>query len=254
MMSAALHTIAANSSRAAVIWLLLVLLSLAALVGLALPHGVRRPRQISAWLTESARHQRLAEERKAAEAAEQIRYAEEITVAAQRAAATAERHREECQLAQAGVDAAWQAYQDADEALTRARRAAAFTTSDGGLDAADREQALRRLAQAAYRRGDLSNDQLLDALTHRNGWEAGLHPIEQELKLARAAVQHRFGAYQRALEVEQDAWRAADIATASVNSLRREVTVAVTLADAARSALAPGERTGQRRHRVAAAA
>jgi hypothetical protein len=250
MMSAALHSIASNARPAAVIWLLLVLLSIAALAGLALPHGVRRPRHISAWLAQNARSKRLAEERKAAEATESIRYAEEITVAALGAAATAERRREECQRAQSGVDAAWQAYQDADESLARARRAAAFVTSDEELGAADRARALRRSAQAAYRRGDLSNDQLLDALTHRNGWDAGLHPVEQELKLARAAVRHRFAAYQRALAVEQDAWRAADVAAASVNSLRHEVTAAETLAESARSALAPSERTAQRRPRV----
>jgi hypothetical protein len=254
MMSAALQTIVSNGSRAAVIWLLLVLLSIAALAGLALPDGVRRPRQISAWLAENARSKRLAEERKAAAAAESIRYADEITVAARGAAATAERRREECQQAQAGVETAWQAYQDADEALARARRAAAFATSEGEPAEADRVQALRRSAQSAYRRGDLSDTQLLDALTHRNGWDAGRQPVEQELMLARAAVRHRFAAYQRALEVEQEAWRAADIATASVHSLRHEVTVAATLADSARSALAPGERTNRRGHRVAATA
>jgi hypothetical protein len=252
MMSTALHSIVAGGSRAAVIWLLLVVLSIVALVGLALPNGVRRPRQISAWLAENAHRKREAEEQKTAAAAQSIRYAEEIAVAARGAATTAERRRDECQQAQAGVDKAWQAYQDADEVLTRTRQAAAFGTPEA-VDEAHRIQSLRRSAQAAYRRGDLSDTQLLDSLTHRNGWDAGRHPVEQELMLARAAVRHRFAAYQRALEVEQEAWRAADIAAASVHSLRKEVTVAATLAESARSVLTPSERTGQRRHRVAAA-
>jgi hypothetical protein len=89
-------------------------------------------------------------------------------------------------------------------------------------------------------------------LTHRNGWDATLHPVEQELALARAAVAHRFAAYRDALDAEQEAWRASDVATAAVRSLRQEVTVAATLADTARAALSPSERTADRRHRVPA--
>jgi hypothetical protein len=254
MMSAALQVLVTNGSRAAIIWLLLVLFAVIALAGLALPRGVRRPSQVSAWLAESGQRKRAAEELKTAEAAESIRYAEEITVAAQGAAATAERRREDCQQAQAAVEGAWQAYQAADADLARARRAAAYGTPAGAPGDAGREQSLRRSAQAAYRRGDLSDTQLLDALTHRNGWNADRHPVEQELMLARAAVKHRFAAYQRMLEAEQDAWRAADIATAAVHSLRQEVTVAATQADSARSAMAASERTGPRRPRVPATA
>lgn len=236
---------------AAAIWATLILLALIALAGLALPRGVRRPRQISAWLADSAARKRAEAERKVAEAAEAIRYAEEIAVAARGAANTAERRREVCQEAQARTQDAWQAYQDADAALTRARRAAAYAAPSGrGSDDeyADRVQALRRSAQAAYRRGDLSDTQLLDALTHRNGWDATLHPIEQELVLARATVSHRFAGYQRCLDAEDAAWQAADVATAAVRSLRHEVTAAATLADAAREALPPQARAGRRAH------
>jgi hypothetical protein len=251
-MSAALDFVATNGGRVAAIWLLLVLLAVIALAGLALPRGVRRPRQISAWLADNARQKREVAARKAVEAQESIRYAEEIAVAARGAAATAERRREQCQRAQAGVEAAWQAYQEADAALDRARRAAAYATPVSIPSEGERAKSLRRAAQAAYRRGDLADTQLLDALTHRNGWDATLHPVEQELALARAAVTHRFAAYRDALDAEQEAWRASDIATAAVRSLRQEVTVAATLADAARSALPPSERTADRRHRVPA--
>ena len=225
---------------AAAIWATLILLALIALAGLALPRGVRRPRQISAWLAESAAQKRAAAESKTAVATEAIRYAEEIAVAARGATSTAERRREECQQAQARTQDAWQAYQDADAALTRTRRASAYAIPAARPDDdehAERAQALRRCAQAAYRRGDLSDTQLLDALTHRNGWDATLHPIEQELILARAAARHRFAAYQRCLDAEDAAWQAAGIATAAVRSLRLEVTEAAALADAAREAL-----------------
>jgi hypothetical protein len=253
-MSAALDLIATNGGRLAGIWLLLVLLALIALAGLALPRGVRRPRQISAWLADNARDKREVEAHKAAEARESIRYAEEIAVAARGATATAERGREQCQRAQADVEAAWRAYQDADAALGRARRAAAFVAPLSMPSEAERVRWLRRAAQAAYRRDEISETQLLDALTHRNGWDPLLHPVEQELALARSAVRHRFVRYQQALEAEQEAWRASDIATASVRSLRAEVTAAATRADVARSELETAEHAGRRRHRVPATA
>ena len=228
------------------IWLLLLLAAVAALAGLALPRDVRRPRQVSAWLAEQAAHKAAEAERRAAEAAESIRYAEEVTVAAEGAASTAERRRVECQEASARVDQTWQAYQDADAALDRARKAAVYTSLDS-VDPAERTRALRRGAQAAYRRGDLSDEQLLDALTYRNGWDPALHPVEQELVLARAAARHRFAVYQTALDAEADAWRASDIATAAVRSLRLEVTAATTRADVARAALPPKSAAPARR-------
>ena len=233
-----------------IIWLLLLLAAVAALAGLALPRDVRRPRQVSAWLAERAARAAEEAEHRAAEAAESIRFADEVAVAARGAASTAERRRVECQEAQARVDQTWQAYQDADAALARARAAAVYSSLDS-VDRAESARALRRGAQAAYRRGDLSDEQLLDALTHSNGWDPGLHPVEQELVLARAAVRHRFAAYQTALDAEAEAWRAADIATAAVRSLRLEVTAAAARADVARAAL-PQKRAVPARRRLPA--
>nr|BFE76876.1 hypothetical protein GCM10020092_101770 [Actinoplanes digitatis] len=59
----------------------------------------------------------------------------------------------------------------------------------------------------------------------------------QELALARAAVAHRFAAYQDCLNAEDAAWQAAGVATAAVRTLRHEVLAAEALAEAARSAL-----------------
>jgi len=256
-MDFAVALLVGNSGRLAAIWLALILLAVVALFALALPRGVHRPRQISAWLAAGAAQKRAEAERRAAEAAETIRYAEEITVAARGAANTAERRREECQRAQAAVEDAWQAYQRADAALDRARRAAAYGLPETELtdeERADRAQALRRSAQAAYRRGDLSDTQLLDALTHRNGWDPALHPVEQELILARAAVRHRFAGYQAALDAEQAAWQASDIATAAVRSLRMEVASAEALAEAARAVLPESSRPARSARRVPATA
>jgi chromosome segregation ATPase len=233
------------------IWFLLLLAGVAALAGLALPRDVRRPRDVSAWLAGNARRRREAAEHEAAEAAEQIRYAEEIAVAARGAQSTADRRRAECRHAQQRVTDTWQAYERADAALTRARRAAAYAVLDA-IELPERRRALRRAAEAAHRRGDLSDEQLLDALTHRNGWDPALHPVEQELVVARAAVRHRFALYQQAMDAEADAWRASDVATAAVRSLRVEAASAAARADRARATLRAGERAPSFRRRVPA--
>jgi hypothetical protein len=233
------------------IWLLLLLAGVAALAGLALPRDVRRPREISAWLADNARRRRAAAEREAAEAAEAVRYAEEVSVAARGAENTAERWRTEWHQAQERVTKTWEAYERADAALTRARRAAVYASLDS-IDYPERAQALRRAARAAHRRGDLSDEQLLDALTHRNGWDPGLHPVEQELVVARAAARHRCALYQDALNAEAGAWRASDVATAALRSLRLEAAAAAARADQARARLRATERTSSARRRVPA--
>jgi hypothetical protein len=70
--------------------------------------------------------------------------------------------------------------------------------------------------------------------------------------LARAAAQHRLAAYQQALDAEAEAWRASDIATAAVRSLREELTAAATRADVARARLPAKERSATARHRMPA--
>ncbi|GGK95682.1 hypothetical protein [Mangrovihabitans endophyticus] len=251
-MNSVLALLDGNGGQVAGIWLVLIILALLAIGGLALPSGVRRPQQVSEWLAESARRKRDDADRLVAEAAEATRYAEEIAVAVRGAAATAERRREDCQQAQGRVDAAWTAYQAADGKLDRARRAAAYAAPVSIPTEQERAESLRRSAQAAHRRGDLSDEQLMQALTHQAGWDPALHPVEQELVLARAAAAHRFRLYQEALEDENESWRASDIATAAVRSLRKEATTAETLAEAARAALPEQERAASGRRRLPA--
>jgi len=201
-------------SSLVVIWSVLLLVALLALGWVILP-GV------------SANKRRKEEEaaRRAAARDEQLRYAEEIAVAAMGAASTAERRRAEYERAQERVTQTWRSYQDAEAALARVRRASAFVSLEK-VDVADRERALRRAARAAHRRGDLSDEQLLDALTHRNGWNPELHPVEQELVIAKAAVRHHAELHRQAVEAEAEAWRADGIATAALRTLRQELLVA----------------------------
>ena len=141
------------------------------------------------------------------------------------AASTAERRHAEYEEAQERVAATWRSYQEADTRLARARRATAFVSLEQ-VEPAERERSLRRAAQAAHRRGYLSDEQLLDALTHRNGWDPTLHPVEQELAIAKASVRHHARLHRDALDAEARAWHAAGIATAAARTLRQELLAA----------------------------
>lgn len=224
-MNVAVEVIVLHAPQLVGIWLVLLVMAGAALTGLAAPRGVRHPRQVRAWLLQVMRQPRREAKRRAAEAAESARFAEEMTVAAQRAATTAARQRAGWHDAAQQVDVALAAYQTAETALLRAQRAAAFATPDTVRTPAqyvERERFLHRAATAACRRGELSLEQLDDALAHRNGWSPRLHPVEQELVLARAAVAHLRAGYRLAAAAERTAWHDADLAAAAVRTLRNE--------------------------------
>ncbi len=246
--------VGAGGQRLAVIWLSLIVLGLLALGALMAPRGVRGPRQLGAWLEDHGRRRQAEVTWRAAEVTEAERYVSELGVAVRGATATAERRRAACQRAQEKVERSWQAYRTADAGRERFRQASVFGAAAGEVSEFERAQSLRRAAKTAYRRGDLSDVQLLDALTSRNGWDPALHPIEQELVLARAAVRHRFAAYRAALTEEDEAWRASDIATAAVRSLRREAGLARADAEAAFRALPAKAQASGRLRRAPAAA
>jgi hypothetical protein len=156
------------------------------------------------------------------------RYADEVALAADRAAATAERRRAEWAAAQAGVDAAWAAYDEADRAACRTTAAAAYPVMRRRRargENADRERFLHRAATAACRRREISIAQLNDALAHR-GWNPRLHPAAQESALGNAVREHRYAAFRAATERERQAWAAAEQAAAALRTLRAEACAA----------------------------
>jgi hypothetical protein len=157
-----------------------------------------------------------------------VRFAAEVTVAADRAAVTAQRWRAEWEQAQAAVDAAWAGYEEADRAVRRIAGAAAFGTPFGwalSCDGAERERYLHRAATAACRRHEISIRQLNEALAHR-GWDPRLHPVEQEAALVRAARTNRLTAWQQARQRERQAWEAAEAAAEALRALRVEAVAA----------------------------
>jgi hypothetical protein len=156
------------------------------------------------------------------------RYAAEIVVAADRAAATAARCRADWEQSLADVDAAWAAYEAADSDARRVTAACAFPTVTRRRrpgENADRERYLHRAATAACRRHEISIRQLNEALAHR-GWNPRLHPVAQEAALRQAARDHRFAAYRAATAREREAWQIAERAAAAVCSLREEAQLA----------------------------
>ena len=212
-METALHALWTSVPQAAVIWITLLFVVAIAAAAVLLPDRLA---------TIGAAARKPAEAKP--EADDGLRYAEEIAVVAQRAAATAARCRAEWEQAQLDVDAAWTAYDEADNAARRAASASAFPVMRrrrGPGENADRERYLHRAATAACRRRELSIAQLNEALAHR-GWDARKHPVMQEVALCNAIREHRFAGYRAATARERESWQAAEQAAIALRSLRAE--------------------------------
>ena len=158
------------------------------------------------------------------------RYAGEVSVAADRAAAMAERRRAGWAAAQQELDSAWLAFDAADRTARQAARALAYPLMSRRRkpgENAERERYLHHAASAACRNREISIAQLNDVFAHR-GWNPRLHPVVQESALKLAIREHRFGQYQTALEKERVAWQEAESAADALRSLRLEAAAAIT--------------------------
>jgi len=181
--------------QAAALWVLM-------LVGVLLLAGVlaRRTRAVEPVITEAESDAR--------------RYAGEVSVAAGRAAATAERRRTDWVGAQQELDAAWRAFDVADQVARQAARALAYPLMSRRRkpgENAERQRYLHHAAGAACR--------------------------NREISIAQQAIRdHRWAEYQRALEKERNAWQDAEFAAEALRSLRLEAAAAVTRAGAGQPA------------------
>jgi hypothetical protein len=221
VMQTVLSSVLLDVPQAAAIWLALLVVAAVAVAGLLvrpvrfrLPTGGRIRRAAMPSSVELAEEQR-----------ERTRYAEEVAVAAERAAATAERHRAEWLAAQEAVESAWQEYEAAEADVRRLAAAEAMPlprTARTPAEYVDRERYLHRAALDAYWRRELSVEQLSHVFAHRDGWDPRRHPVEQELVLRRAVRDNLLARQHAARERERDAWRAAELAAAAARSLRDE--------------------------------
>lgn len=226
-----------NEPAPAAIWATLMLLCLPALILLSSPHDLRHPRLTLLHAVGTVRRRGELRRRRRAEAIETIRYADEMRVASGQAVLAAERWQQRHEQAEEQAAAAWQAWQEADSEVTRLRAAAAFAnpwTAPTPAEYADRERYLHRAVRTAAARGDLPATAVADALAGQ-GWDARLHPFDQDVALARATVAHRRECYRRAAGAAVTAAHDAYLAVRSRDSLRREyVAAAVRAAEAHR--------------------
>ncbi|HZM74840.1 MAG TPA: hypothetical protein VFC19_03890 [Candidatus Limnocylindrales bacterium] len=212
------------------IWALLVLTGLSAM--LLIKSKVYAP-ESTATRVPSLKSDPVRERRHAEHTRELIRYAQEVTVAAERAAAMARRRREEWLAAQAQLDDAWRAFEASDAEARRFSRAAALPTPKAPRTPAEyafRERFLHRAAMAACSRKQLSPLDLSDALAHRKGWDPRRHPADQEVVLRRAVRDCMWASYRSAAKRERAAWRSAGLADEAKISLREEARLATARA------------------------
>jgi hypothetical protein len=221
-----LHDLLMELHSAMAIWFVIVGLGVFGSACLSVPTARRRIRQHRGRVRERS-------DRLAAEAEKLRRYAEEVSAAAARAQETAQRRQAEWKELSRAIDAAWQAYLDADTAASRIACAAAFPVPEGRLTPAELHQRKRYLHQStaeAYRRGDLSVTEMTEVLCHRNGWSPYRHPADHEVALRRIARQRRRDAYLVIAEFEREARRAAEIALVTTHALQAEALAATVRA------------------------
>ena len=221
-----------NEPAPMAIWAALMVLTLPALLVLGSPHGVRSPRRALRDIVEVLRERGERRRRQDEEAASAARYADEVRAAADRAAVAADRWQEIWEQAEQDRETAWHAWLDADERLRAARAATAFGTPwtpQTPSEYVARERFLHRAVAAAAERGELPAAAVADALAARNGWDARLHPLEQELAIRRAAAAHLRAAYEASVRTELAARHDAELAARARESLRREAADALAV-------------------------
>jgi len=175
-----------------------------------------------------------------AEAGELIREAAATSAKAQRAiaqAAAAEARLAETQQAR---EAAGQAYDEAQRAYEgmlaawregEARRAR--RTRDEVDESQDREVA--RAALAAYRRGDLSVDELREVFRRTGGWDPVQEQRERQIGTLRAEAHRAHRLYDAATAAERIAVKAAGIARVAANALVEEANASTREAGSAQA-------------------
>ena len=213
-METALHNIFVSVPQAVAVWLVLLLGIAIAAAAMALPRATRAP------LTEAE--------------TDELRYADEVAVAADRAAATAERSRAAWQSAQDELDAAWEAFDAADRLARQTAKAAAYPLLSRRRkpgDNVDRQRYLHHAATEACRNRQLSIAQLNDVYAHR-GWNPRLHPVVQEGLVRQAIREHLQTRYLAARQQERAAWQEAEVAAEALRTLRAEAAAAIVRAAA----------------------
>jgi hypothetical protein len=110
-----------------------------------------------------------------------------------------------------------------DEAV---RRHAEATKRRGNQLSAGQPKEVTHAALAAYRRGDLTKDQLWRVWQWGSGWDPEVDRCERELYRLRAARRAAQQRYQAAAGQERDVLATADVAEVQARALAEEVATA----------------------------
>jgi hypothetical protein len=177
----------------------------------------RRPRKVS-----SAECARLH-----AEAVELTREAAATAARAHRGiaqAATAEAELAEAQRAREAAGEAYDAAQRAYEATLAEWRAGEARRAERPRDAAEdlQDRDVSRAALAAYRRGDLSVDELREVFRRTGGWDPVQEQRERQIGTQRAEAHRAHRGYDAAVAAERIAAKAAEVAHVAAQALVEE--------------------------------
>jgi hypothetical protein len=164
------------------------------------------------------RAERIEWLRHAAAVAARCEQADAQLTAAQAEVAAAEQERAE----------AWRELEEAQAGHDRAERRYQAARRDGARGTADPagQREVAGAALAAYRRGDLSGEQLWRVLGWGTGWDPVLAGRERELLRARAAQREAHLHYRVAASRERAALAAAEVAEVQARALAEEAATA----------------------------
>ena len=194
-----------------------------------------------------------------AEAGELVRQAAVTAAAAKRAQTTVEQTRAVCEVAQQAREAAWIAFDAAQRAYEQAlREASGGHSSAGSTDTVDanangngngnghagavvdddqEKREMSRAALAAFKRGDITVDQLGAVFKQASGWDPLQELQAREVELRRTAESRARRLNQAAAAAERSAVKAADVAAVAAQALAEEAVEVAAEAQVVRAEL-----------------
>jgi len=171
------------------------------------------------------------------EASELIRQAAATAAAAKRAESAVQETRAMCVVAQQAREVAWTAFDTAQKAYEQALRETAQVTEGKDEKDEDGKRAVSRAALDAFRRGDITVDDLNAAFRQASGWNPLQELQAREVELRRSAESQARKAYQAAAAAERSALKAADVAVVAAHALAEEAIEVAQDAQAVREEL-----------------
>jgi hypothetical protein len=168
-----------------------------------------------------------------------------VAIEAHERLAEAERAREDAWAAQ---EAAGTAYQIAWQEAEAGRAAAAERSGAGALDLddteGDRQRDVSRAALSAYKRGDISVDELREVWRRAGDWDPEVEELDRRAYRCRLEERAARRAYERAALVARQAAQAARVADVAAQAMTDE---AVEVAAEAHEALLATQRYARKR-------